>query len=181
MMPVGLATPRLVLDELLPADRELVIEYCRDPIFESYMLTPWPYQPEHADMFIDKIAPAGWATGREYTWALRHDGTFLGVIGYRAATRDVGYWLGRPHRGHGYMTEAVDAVLEWLFSTDIDTVRWECVVGNLASMSVARKAGFRYTGEAPSALGSRAGRAPLSWHGELLASDDRAEKPGWPA
>ena len=180
MKPVTLVTSRLVLDELLPSDRDLVVEYCRDPLFERFMLTPWPYQPEHADMFIEKVAPVGWATEREFTWAIRHDGEFLGVVGYREASRDIGYWLGGPHREHGYMSEAVTAVLDWVFASGRELVRWECVVGNAASMSVARKAGFRYTGERPSALGSRDGRPPLSWHAELAATDDRTPKAGWP-
>jgi RimJ/RimL family protein N-acetyltransferase len=179
--PVTLTTDRLVLDELLPADRDLVVEYCRDPLFEKFMLTPWPYEPKHADMFIDNVAPVGWQTEREFTWAIRRDGVFLGVIGYRELTGDIGYWLGAPHRGHGYMPEAVAAVLDWLFATGHELVLWECVAGNAASLSVARSCGFRYTGEGPSALGSRDGKPPLSWHGELRATDDRTPKPGWPA
>jgi RimJ/RimL family protein N-acetyltransferase len=60
-------------------------------------------------------------------------------------------------------------------------VAWECVVGNAASVSVARKAGFTFTGERPTALTFRDGTHPLAWHGVLRADEPRVERPGWPA
>lgn len=182
MIPVTLTTERLVLDLPVPDDRDLVVEYCRDPVFERFMLTPWPYEPQHADGFLGGLVPGGWAHGTEFTWALRHrtGGPLLGVIGFREATADLGYWLGAPHRGHGLMPEAAAAVLDWLFAQGRERVAWECVPGNTASASVARKAGFRFLGERPSALGSRDGLPATAWHAELLATDDRIPKPGWP-
>jgi RimJ/RimL family protein N-acetyltransferase len=178
--PVTLVSERLTLDQPTTTDRDLVTEYCRDPLFETFMTLPWPYEPRHADFFIEQLVPTGWATDTEYTWALRHRGAFLGVIGYRSTTRDLGYWLGRPHRGRGYMTEAATAAIDWLFAIGIDELAWECVVGNAASAAVARKVGFSYTGEAPTALGFRDGATPQSWHATLAAHDDRGQKAGWP-
>ena len=181
MEPVTLTTARLHLDQPTPADRDLIVEYCRDPLFERFMTLPWPYEPRNADFFIDELVPRGWVTDVEFTWALREEwgGPLLGVVGYRETTRDIGYWLGRPHRGQGFMTEAVIAATDWLFGRSREPIAWECVVGNVASVSVARKAGFRYTGEWPTSLPFRDGSTPLSWHGELHA-DDRSIKPGWP-
>jgi hypothetical protein len=34
-------------------------------------------------------------------YTIRHEGEFLGVIGYRPITHDIGFWLGGPHRGFG--------------------------------------------------------------------------------
>jgi RimJ/RimL family protein N-acetyltransferase len=183
MRPVTLQPERLVLDLPLPGDRDRVVEYCRDPVFERFMVTPWPYEPQHAEGFLSGLVPNGWADDTEYTWALRDDfgGPLLGVIGFREQTADLGYWLGRPHRGQGLMTEAVGSVLDWLFAQGRERVAWECIPGNAASASVARKAGFRYLGEHPSALGSRDGLPSLAWHAELRATDNRDPKPGWPA
>lgn len=180
MIPVALATPRLVLDQPTAADIPLIAEYCGDPLFERFMNTPWPYERKHAEQFVEQYVPIGWEDDREYTWALRADGTFLGVIGYREATRDIGYWLGAPHRGRGYMTEAATAVIYWLFSLGKRELTWECIPGNDASASVARKLGFAYTGTGPSALTSRDGSTATSWHGTLAATDSRAPKDGWP-
>lgn len=178
-----LRTARLVLDAPEPDDRERVIEYCRDPVFERFMVLPWPYQPEHADFFLQKLVPEGWAGGSEWTWALRESdgGPLLGVIGYRAELADLGYWLGAPHRGRGLMTEAVTAVLDHVFAAGVPLVNWECMVGNGASASVARKTGFTYTGTRPARIPTRDGTFPDAWHAQLRAAEPRAPQPGWPA
>ncbi|ODU63181.1 MAG: hypothetical protein BGO97_03495 [Micrococcales bacterium 70-64] len=179
MIPVTLTTPRLVLDQPTLADVELIAKYCSDPLFEQYMNTPWPYERKHALHFVESYVPIGWEDDREFTWAIRADGEFVGVVGYREETRDIGYWLGAPHRGAGIMTEAATAVVDWLFEQGRSEIAWECIPGNTASASVARKLGFAFAGEGPSALTSRDGGTATAWHGTLTAAD-RAEKPGWP-
>lgn len=59
-------------------------------------------------------------------------------------------------------------------------VRWEAVDGNAASLAVARKTGFRYTGIGPALVTARDGTSPQSWQAELAASDTRTPTPGWP-
>jgi RimJ/RimL family protein N-acetyltransferase len=182
MKPVVLETPRLWLDCPTPADRALVVEYCQDPLFENYLTLPWPYRGRHADYYLGVLVPNGWAVDSEYIWALRHaeGGPLLGVIGLRTVSYDIGFWIGAPYRGNGYMTEAARAVTGWAFSTGVESLDWECVAGNTASASVARKVGFRYTGERPSTLKYRDGTHPTSWHGTLRADDNGSEQPGWP-
>ena len=180
MKPVTLRTARLVLDKLTPDDIEIVTEYCQDPLFEKLLTTPFPYRREHAEDFIIERVPIWWATDAEYTWAIRHDGELVGVIGYRTRSKDVGYWLGGPHRGNGYMPEALGAVLDWVFSiTDVD-VQWECVPGNAASAAVARKTGFTYRGMAPSIVVDRDGGHAPTHHASIAKTDSREPKPGWP-
>ena len=101
MMPVALRTQRLVLDAPQSSDLDAIVEYCRDPLFERFMTLPWPYEPQHASFFIDQLAPNGWASGDELTWAIRlaGGGPLLGALGWRRVTNDIGYWLGAPHRG----------------------------------------------------------------------------------
>jgi RimJ/RimL family protein N-acetyltransferase len=183
MKPVVLSTARLWLDQPTSDDRDLIVEFCRDPLFESFMTLPWPYEPRHADFFIDDLVPTGWATGSEFTWALReHEGgPLLGTIGARMARNDIGYWLGAPHRGKRYMVEALDCVVSWLFDQGWESISWECVVGNRASVAVARANGFRFTGERPTDLVFRDGSHPPAWHGELARDDPREPQEGWPA
>jgi RimJ/RimL family protein N-acetyltransferase len=178
--PVVLRTRRLVLDQPTAADVDRIAEYCQDPPFERYMATPWPYRRADALHFVQRVAPANQASGVEETWAIRLDGDLIGMISARVDQSDVGYWLGRPHRGHGYLGEALDAVLEHRFALGQSLVNWECVTGNLASARVAWRRGFTFTGTAPSAVTFRDGSHPPAWHGVLKRRDDRAPKQGWP-
>lgn len=180
MEPVALSTPRLRLDQPTPADVPRIAEYCRDPLFERYLTTPWPYEIVHAEGFVGEMVPAGWADDSEYTWAIRADGEFVGVIGLRERLGDVGYWMGAPHRGHGYMAEALSAVCDFAFTLGRDLVRWECTIGNAGSAATARAAGFNYTGVTPANVPHRDGTRPPAWHGILLRGDSRDRKPGWP-
>jgi RimJ/RimL family protein N-acetyltransferase len=182
MRPVTLATARLVLDQPSESDIDDITRYCRDPLFETCLTTPWPYERRHAEGFVRDMAPSGWAADAEYTWALRRreGGPLFGVIGWRAERSDVGFWLGADHRRQGFMAEALSGLVEWLFARDVPVIRWECLVGNAASAATARSAGFRYTGEAPVDAPARDGSRPPGWHAELTPIGPRMPRPGWP-
>ncbi|MEP6481350.1 MAG: GNAT family N-acetyltransferase [Rhodoglobus sp.] len=180
MKPVNITTPRLVLDQPGLADVDQIAQYCRDPLFETYLTTPWPYRLADAQFFVGNKVPEGWRTGSEYIWALRAKGQFLGMIGYVANLSTIGFWIGQPHRGNGYMTEALAAVADWVFAAGNASLAWECVIGNMASVSVARKAGFTFRGEGPGKMPDRDGLPVMCWHAELLSTDSRDPKPGWP-
>jgi len=210
MKPVVLETARLRLDSPSTADRARIVEYCSDPVFERFLTLPWPYRERDADVFLNRLVPDGWESDREYTWALRERvpasenpesvptsapitvgrasehpepavGPFLGVIGYRRTTSDIGYWIGAPHRGQGFMPEAMTAVVRWIFDLGVSEIAWECAAGNYASVSVARTLGFRYLGEKPANVMYRDGTHPRSWHGVLRADQLGVVQAGWPA
>lgn len=148
---------------------------------------PWPYAREDAVGFVERFVPSGWRAGTELTWAIRHaDQGFLGVVGITLARSDrpsgmIGFWLGAPHRGNGYLPEAARAVIDRVFDADLtDLIAWEAVIPNRASLAAARTLGFRYTGEGPATVPGRDGSRPPSWHAELRANDDREPRPGWP-
>lgn len=179
-----LDAPGLILDEIVSDDAERVFEYCQDPLFERVLSTPWPYTRMNANFFVSDFVPKGWRASRELTWALRTapGQPLLGVIGIRlhgGGVGDLGFWLGAPHRGHGYMPAAVTAVLDWGFET-LDLIKWECVEGNRASMTVARKTGFTFVGTGLAEVPARDGTRPPSWQGQIRAFDSREEKAGWP-
>jgi RimJ/RimL family protein N-acetyltransferase len=182
MIPVALRSARLVLDQPGAGDVDDITRYCRDPLFETFLTTPWPYERAHAEGFVGEAVPAGWASDDEYTWALRRedDGPLLGVIGWRSARSDVGFWLGAEHRRQGLMAEALSTVADWLFVRDVPIIRWECALGNVASAATARAVGFRFTGEAPLDVAARDGSRPAGWHGELTPISPRMPRPGWP-
>ncbi|WP_167044736.1 GNAT family N-acetyltransferase [Salinibacterium sp. ZJ454] len=175
MTPFALTSERLRLDPPAASDAARIVEYCQDPLFERFLATPWPYQPADAAGFIESFVPDGWASGTEYTWAVRSGAgaPLIGVIGLRReapGVANLGFWIGAPHRGRGYMTEAVRLVSAWAFRDGgVETLKWECYLSNAASAAVARKVGFRYVGTGPADLADRDGRHPEAWHGVLTA------------
>ncbi|SFR85996.1 Protein N-acetyltransferase, RimJ/RimL family [Agromyces sp. CF514] len=180
--PVELETPRLVLDLPVPSDADLVTRYCQDPLFEQYLTTPWPYEHAHAESFLGEHVPAGWTSGSELTWAIRTErgGPLLGVISVREAQHEIGFWMGSEHRGAGLMSEAANAVCEWVLSGGIggaSTVFWRAVEGNLGSAKVARSAGFRHIEPENPTVPTRDGRGTLpAWFGvRETVVDPRAE------
>lgn len=183
MAPFVLVTERLLLDQPGSRDVDDIALYCSDPIFETFMVLPWPYRREHAAYFVDEFVPQGWAADREWTWAVRAGAglPLLGVVGVRLDSGMVGYWLGAPHRGRGLMAEALRAVIGAVFDRGARReLLWECVVGNQASLGVARGAGFRFAGVGPSIIAARDGTSRDSWTGVLSSDEDRQPKEGWP-
>ena len=183
MEPFVLRTERLTLNQPNDGDVELIAEFCADPAFERFMTTPWPYERHHAESFVEEFVPKGWANETEWTWAIREatGGPLRGMIGIRLGSGMIGFWLGAPHQGHGIMSEAAAAVIDATFArTKLDGILWECVLGNEASLSVARKLGFGFTGQALGMVPSRTGESVPSWTAELHRNDSREPKPGWP-
>jgi RimJ/RimL family protein N-acetyltransferase len=179
--PVALLTHRLLLDVPTLGDAGAIAEYCQDPLFETALTIPWPYRLADAEHFVGELVPSWWANDSEYTWALRRSGALIGVVGFRTSGRDIGFWLGAPHRGRGYMPEAVRAVLDWVFARSDGDVEWETLIGNHSSAAVARKTGFTFRGEGTITVANRDGSHPTGWKGSISKSDSREPKPGWPA
>jgi RimJ/RimL family protein N-acetyltransferase len=174
MQQFTLTSERLTLDALTSADVELMWAYCQDPLFEHTLTIPWPYAKSDAEFFINELVPQWWDADDEYTWAIRETGKpqLLGVVGFRIYNDTVGYWMGEPHRGKGFIKEAVAEVARWVFSTGRPEMRWEAVVGNDPSAAIAKSLGFVYTGIEPSSSEYRDGAHPLSWQATLTGPDE---------
>lgn len=77
------------------------------------------------------------------------DGALMGmidVVGYHHGNPVIGYCSGRKYWGNGYMTEALRAVVQELFSEGYDTIRIEAAQENIGSNRVIQKAGFEFVG-----------------------------------
>jgi RimJ/RimL family protein N-acetyltransferase len=182
VLPVTLESARVRLDLPTRADTTAIAEACQDPEIARWTTIPQPYRPQDAQTFVDALVGPGWASDREYTWAIRRQGsTWLeGVISYRTARRDLGFWLAPAARGAGIVSEAVGLVVDWAFAQGAPDVYWECYVGNTASAAVARRTGFAYTGSGDALVPNRDGSPAAAWKGLRRADGAPASDLPWP-
>ncbi|MFQ3231547.1 GNAT family N-acetyltransferase [Reinekea sp.] len=60
---------------------------------------------------------------------------------------DIGYWLSQEHSGHGYMTEAVKAIIHLGFDEyRLNRIVIKAATNNLPSKAVALRLGFQHEG-----------------------------------
>ena len=98
------------------------------------------------------------------------DGTLLGGVTLSNIRRGVtqavslGYWMGAPHVGHGYMTRAVAGAAHFVFD-DLKLHRLEaaCLPHNAGSIKVLRNNGFVHEG-----LARRYLKIDGAWRDHLL-------------
>jgi ribosomal-protein-alanine N-acetyltransferase len=70
-----------------------------------------------------------------------------------AQSAQVGYWIGPDFARHGYMTEALTALVAYAFATlDLSRIEAACLPENAASRALLDRAGFKYEGVAQSYL-----------------------------
>lgn len=144
-------TPRLNLRAPTAADAP-AMAHLVDDIDIARMTTsiPHPYPPDAAEGFIERMSRVD--RGRERLFALEAaDEGFVGLLGFHpneADAPELGYWLGRPFWGRGYMTEAVCAALIWAGGEwGKRFIMAGHFADNPASGQVLIKAGFLYTGD----------------------------------
>lgn len=172
MQPVTLTTPRFVLSTPRASDVDAVFAACTDPELQRFVPVPVPYEREHAEGFVLGMVPAWWRDDVEYVFGIREtaDAPLIGVVSWQRELGHVGYWLDAAHRGRGVMTEALHALVDWVFTHDVDELRWEASAGNVGSAVVAQRVGFRWDGVAPiSAV--RPGEDPTGWRAVLRRAD----------
>ena len=116
---------------------------------------PHPYEDGMAEEWIGKLA-GGFEDGWAYVFAVerRADDAFMGLVGIERNERgqhDLGYWLGQPFWGQGYMSEAVPRAVRYAFEAgDADRVVATALPGNAASLAILR--GLGMTDEGPDVI-----------------------------
>ncbi|QYX79653.1 GNAT family N-acetyltransferase [Streptomyces akebiae] len=175
MDPVTLTTERLLLRTVDRRDTDTVYAAAQDPDIQRWTTIPSPYLREHAESFVERAVPEGWATGTMFTFGLfLASGELAGMLGITMrslGTGEIGFWATKEHRRHGYITEATRAVAHWSFTTlALDRLEWRAEVGNTASRSVAEHTGFTLEGTLRSALDNNGVRRDC-WIASLLPSD----------
>ncbi len=121
--PVTILTERLSLGAILATDIPSIIKYAGDAKVAEHMLNlPYPYYEKDAIFWLN-LAHQGWQDKSKYIFGIRLQETqeLIGGVGLHVESRydrgELGYWIGVPFWGKGYMSEAVAAVLKFGFET----------------------------------------------------------------
>jgi RimJ/RimL family protein N-acetyltransferase len=173
MEPVTLRTSRLVLSMPRTADVDAVFAACQDAELQRFVPVPVPYEQSHAIGFVTELVPQWWRDDIEYVFGIREsdDAPLMGVVSWQREHGSVGYWLAAEHRSRGVMTEALGAVVDWVFEQHPpDHVWWEAVEGNVSSAIVAQRCGFRWKGFGR-IENARPGQETRGWQASLSRSD----------
>lgn len=175
MEPVTLTTERLLLRTVDRRDTDTVYTAAQDPDIQRWTTIPSPYSREHAEDFVERSVPQGWADASMFTFGLfLPAGELAGMLGITMrspGTGEIGFWVTKEHRRNGYVTEATRAAARWSFTTlGLDRLEWRAEVGNTASRAVAEQTGFTLEGTLRSALPHHGTRRDC-WIASLLPSD----------
>ena len=146
-----LTTERLLLRTGKETDAESLYEYAKDP--EVGPIAGWPV---HTSVENSREIIRGVLSAEEtYAVCLKEDGKAIGSIGLMIGTAsnlnlpdtegEIGYWIGVPFWGQGFIPEAVKELLCHGFE-DLKLNKIWCgyFEGNIKSKRVQEKCGFIY-------------------------------------
>ena len=146
-----LLTERLILRPWKESDAESLYEYAKDPLVGP--IAGWPVHTsvENSREVIRNVLSAP----ENYAVCLKSDNKAIGSIGLISPMQshtkaadgelEVGYWIGVPFWGKGYIPEAVRRLQKYAFEELGCTAMW-CgyYEGNEKSKRVQEKCGFIY-------------------------------------
>ena len=144
-------TKRLILRPWQASDAESLYEYAKDA--KVGPIAGWPVHQSVADSL--NIIKNVLQVDETYAVCLKTDNKAIGSIGLISPTSahaklidtevEIGYWIGVPFWGNGYIPEAVNRLQKYAFE-DLDCVALWCAYydGNVKSKRVQEKCGFMY-------------------------------------
>jgi RimJ/RimL family protein N-acetyltransferase len=110
---------------------------------------PHPYARQDAETFVRRVTEPN-KPGCTYALEEKMTAAILGCAGLSLdleGRMQLGFWLGEPHWGRGYATEAAHALIDHAFEIlNLDRLYTRCRVSNTASRRVIQKCGFQFTG-----------------------------------
>lgn len=142
-------TRRLLLRPYFPEDaNELYAAIADERVVRMLSRAPWPYALADAQEFCARaVVPP------ELNFAIAlpglHGAPIIGGIGIDICgdLPELGYWIAPDFWRQGYVSEAIEAVLEASSALGFDRIRSAHFVDNLPSGCALLKAGFAPTGE----------------------------------
>ena len=146
---VTMATARLDLRALAPADAGAVFAMRSDPVVQRYGSHPAWTDPQQAVAYIERnIEAMAAGTHAQFAVVRRDDSAVIGTVTLYALDAqcrraDVGYALLVSEWGRGYANEAVTALLDWGFEhLDLNRVEADIDPRNTPSACLLERLGF---------------------------------------
>lgn len=147
-------TERLLIRPVRLDDVEDLARRRSEPSVAEYQSWTHPYPLERARSIVESVVAMDAPVAGEWWMVLITDadtGNTLGDIavhvGAEGRSAEVGYTLASEYWGRGYLTEALDAMLEYLF-VEMGFVRVSAMLhaNNVASARVLERCGFLFEG-----------------------------------
>ena len=141
-------TERLILRKFVETDVfDFYNNWANDKEVTKYL--SWPH---HENLEVTKIVLNNFIKSydnMEYNWAIELDNSVIGNIStvkndYNNKTCEIGYVIGKKYWNNGYMTEALKAVIKYLFAECYLKISARHDVNNPSSGKVMEKAGMKY-------------------------------------
>ena len=140
-----LITPRLTIRPPIAYDADDIAHLLQEwDVAKMLSRIPWPYSTIDAENWL---ATMGDPEKQVYTI---HRHGLIGVAGFAGSgnARNLGYWLGKPWHGHGFMREALTLLLNKVFADQhISKIDSSVISDNIASLKLQAGLGFEFTGE----------------------------------
>jgi RimJ/RimL family protein N-acetyltransferase len=173
-----LATDRLLIRGMRTDDAPAFAAYRNDPETARHQDWAVPFSADDAVRFVEKQVATVWPVSGDWVQlAVARDGELIGDVGVCQSSdgmqAQIGYTLAPAHRGEGFATEAVGAVIDLLFAEGVHRVWATLDPENTASARVLERLGFRFEGRSAHAAYVRG-----EWSDDLryaLLVDERSE------
>lgn len=147
-----LSSERLTLNAFTFDDIALVEKFAGDPLVAvTTLLIPHPYPKGAAAKWI-ATHQSLFLENKNVVFAIRDtDNNLIGAINLALnlphKTAEIGYWIGPPHWGKGYCTEATKKIIQFGFETyDLNKIHAHHIASNPSSGRVMQKSGMSQEG-----------------------------------
>ncbi|HEX8523939.1 MAG TPA: GNAT family N-acetyltransferase [Tepidisphaeraceae bacterium] len=155
-IPFELETERLRLRVPRAGDGKMLAESVRESLAELKVWMPWAtddYGETQAEEWVRRAA-ANFLTREQLQFLilLKESQTHIGTFGafrfeWSIMRCEIGYWLRTPYTGKGYMTEAVNGLVQFCEKAlAARRIEIRCDDGNGPSGRVAERCGFALEG-----------------------------------
>jgi ribosomal-protein-serine acetyltransferase len=148
---VPIHTARLVLEPVTHTHDSDLFQAALESRAELLPWMPWAVDMsmDAQSEYTDRAAPE-WEAGSP-AFAITEHGVAIGVIGFMRITDsefEIHYWLATDRTGRGYVTEAAQALLEWVpGALGAKRIVLHAGMENRRSLAIAERLGFTRDGE----------------------------------